>query len=173
MEKLLISIETHFNLKNNTIEDLVKEEQDVIEKAKNLGTYTLLYSKINLNTRQKNKAKTEEDLLNINSFLNSPLLKNEKSAISKKALIIFHHCRSILFCRCQNNQSREEECQTLLNIMDNNKELIEEMPNRYLTTLNNLVNISYEEKGINHVNHVSNNWKKSMELKHLIQPIYN
>lgn len=146
MEKLLISIETHFNLKNNTIEDLVKEEQDVIEKAKNLGTYTLLYSKINLNTRQKNKAKTEEDLLNINSFLNSPLLKNEKSAISKKALIIFHHCRSILFCRCQNNQSREEECQTLLNIMDNNKELIEEMPNRYLTTLNNLVNISYEEK---------------------------
>ena len=55
LEKLLISIETQFNLKNNTIEDLVKEEQEVIEKAKNLGTYTLLYSKINLNTRQKNK----------------------------------------------------------------------------------------------------------------------
>ena len=43
-----------------------------IEKAKNLGTYTLLYSKINLNTRQKNKAKTEQDLEVISSFLNSP-----------------------------------------------------------------------------------------------------
>jgi len=79
LEKLLISIETQFNLKHNTIEELVKEEQSVIEQARNLGTYTLLYSKINLNTRQKNKAKTEQDMENINSFLNSPLLKNEKS----------------------------------------------------------------------------------------------
>ena len=47
LEKLLISIETQFNIKNNTIENLVKEELDVIEKAKNLGTYTLLFSKIN------------------------------------------------------------------------------------------------------------------------------
>jgi hypothetical protein len=144
-EKLLISIETQFNIKNNTIEKLVSEEKDVIEKAKNLGTYTLLYSKINLNTRQKNKAKTDQDLKVINSFLNSPLLKNEKLIKSTKALIIYHHCRSILFCRCQDNQSREEECQLLLNIMDNHKELIEEMPNRYLTTLSNLINIAYEE----------------------------
>ncbi|MCD6018046.1 MAG: hypothetical protein K0S53_1167 [Bacteroidetes bacterium] len=146
LEKLLISIETQFNIKHNTIEELVKEEQTVIEKAKNLGTYTLLYSKINLNTRQKNKAKTEEDMEVINSFLNSPLLKNDKSIKSKKALIIYHHCRSILFCRCQDNQSREEECELLLKIMDDHKELIEEMPSRYLTTLNNLVNIAYEEK---------------------------
>ena len=146
LEKLLISIETQFNIKNNTIENLVKEELDVIEKAKNLGTYTLLYSKINLNTRQKNKAKTVQDLEVINSFLNSPLLKNKKLIKSNKALIIYHHCRSILFCRCQDNQSREEECQLLLNLMDTNNELIEEMPNRYLTTLNNLINIAYEEK---------------------------
>jgi hypothetical protein len=146
LEKLLISIEAQFNIKNNTIENLVKEELDVIEKAKNLGTYTLLYSKINLNTRQKNKAKTDQDLEAINSFLNSPLLKNKNLIKSNKALIIYHHCRSILFCRCQDNQSREEECQLLLNLMDTNNELIEEMPSRYLTTLNNLINIAYEEK---------------------------
>ncbi|MES2764113.1 MAG: hypothetical protein V4677_17990 [Bacteroidota bacterium] len=146
LEKLLMSIETQFNIKNNTIENLVKEELDVIEKAKNLGTYTLLYSKINLNTRQKNKAKTEQDLEVISSFLNSPLLKNDKLIKSTKALIIYHHCRSILFCRCQDNQSREEECQLVLNLMDTNKELIEEMPSRYITTLSNLINIAYEEK---------------------------
>ena len=146
LEKLLITIEIQFNIKNNTIENLVKEEQDVIEKAKNLGTYTLLFSKINLNTRQKNKAKTQQDLEAINSYLNSPLLKNEKSTKSTKALIIFHHCRSILFCRCQDNQSREAECRLLLNLMDKQPEFIEEMPNRYLTTLNNLINIAFEEK---------------------------
>ena len=145
LEKLLITIETQFNIKNNTIENLVKEEQDIIEKAKNLGTYTLLYSRINLNTRQKNKAKTEKDMEVIESNLNSPLLKDKSLIKSAKALIIYHHCRSVLFCRCQDNQSREKECMLLLDLMDNHRELIEEMPNRYLTTLNNLINIAYEE----------------------------
>ena len=153
LEKLLISIEIQFNIKNNTIENLVKEELEVIEKAKNLSTYALLHSKINLNTRQKNKAKTDEDLEIINSYLNSPLLKNEKIIKSTKSLIIYHHCRSILFCRCQDNQSRETECQLLLDLMDKYPELIEEMPNRYLTTLNNLINIAYEEKKYKTGNH--------------------
>ena len=30
--------------------------------------------------------------------------------------------------------------------MDGHKELIEEMPGRYITTLSNLINIAYEEK---------------------------
>lgn len=146
LEKLLINIERQFNVKNNTIEDLVKEEQMVIEKAKNLGQYTLLHSKINLNTRQKNKAKTESDLKKINDSLNSELLKDESQLKSLKSKIIYHHCRSILFCRCQDNQNREEECELLLKIMDGHKELIEEMPGRYITTLSNLINIAYEEK---------------------------
>ena len=118
----------------------------VIEKAKNLGQYTLLHSKINLNTRQKNKAKTESDLKKINDSLNSELLKDESQLKSLKSKIIYHHCRSILFCRCQDNQNREEECELLLKIMDGHKELIEEMPGRYITTLSNLINIAYEEK---------------------------
>ena len=85
LEKLLISIETQFNIKNNTIESLVKEELDVIEKAKNLGTYTLLFSKINLNTRQKNKAKTEKDMEVISSFLNST--SDDRNNTSEKGLI--------------------------------------------------------------------------------------
>ena len=165
LEKLLISIEIQFNIKNNTIENLVKEELDVIEKAKNLGTYTLLYSKINLNTRQKNKAKTDQDLEIINSYLNSPLLKNEKIIKSTKALIIYHHCRSILFCRCQDNQSRETECQLLLDLMDKHPEFIEEMPNRYLTTLNNLINIAYEEKKYKTCNQRINQLQDKASLK--------
>ena len=143
LEKMLITIENQFNITHNTLENLIKEEEDVIKKAKNLGEYALLYSKINLNTRQKNKAKTQQDLDVISSFLNSPLLKNEKLIHSNKALIIYHHCRSILFCRCQDNESRETECQLLLELMDKQPKLIEEMPNRYITTLNNLINIAF------------------------------
>jgi hypothetical protein len=146
LEKMLITIENQFNIINNTLINLIKEEEEVIKKAKNLGEYALLYSKINLNTRQKNKAKTQQDLDSIASFLNSPLLKNEKLVYSNKALIIYHHCRSVLFCRCQDNESRETECQLLLELMDKYPKLIEEMPNRYITTLNNLINIAFEER---------------------------
>mgnify|MGYP000671572938 CR=1 FL=1 len=142
---MLITVENQFNIRNNTLENLIKEEEIVIAKAKNFGEYALLFSKINLNTRQKNKAKTQQDLKAIAAFLNSPLLKNEKLILSNKALIIYRHCRSILFCRCQDNESRETECQLLLELMDAHPNLIEEMPNRYITTLNNLINIAFEE----------------------------
>jgi hypothetical protein len=145
LEKMLITVENQFNIRNNTLENLIKEEEIVIAKAKNFGEYALLFSKINLNTRQKNKAKTQQDLKAIAAFLNSPLLKNEKLILSNKALIIYRHCRSILFCRCQDNESRETECQLLLELMDAHPNLIEEMPNRYITTLNNLINIAFEE----------------------------
>lgn len=146
LEKMLITIEMQFNIINNTLENLIKEEEDVIKKAKNLGEYALLYSQINLNTRQKNKAKTKEDLDANSVYLNSALLKNEKLILSNKALLIYYHCRSILFCRCQDNVSREKECQLLLKLMDKHPTLIEEMPHRYITTLNNLINISFEER---------------------------
>lgn len=146
IEKQLIAVESQFNIKNNTIENIVKEELDVIKKAKNFGTYTLLHSKINLNVKQKDKANSQQDLEIIDSYLNSALLKNKKEAQSIKALLIYHHCRSILFCRCLKNRSREKECLLLLDLMDKNPDFIEEMPKRYLANLNNLINIAYEEK---------------------------
>lgn len=146
LEKLLITIETQFNIKNNTIENLVKEEKDVIEKARNLGEYSLLFSKINLMTRESVKAKSKHDLKTVDSYLNSPLLKKDNLLKSKKALVIYHHCRLILFSRKQNNQDRAKECVALMEVMDKQPELIEEMPKRYLTALNNLISNAYEEQ---------------------------
>lgn len=146
LEKLLITIETQFNIKNNTIENLIEEEKKVIEQARNLGEYSLLFSKINLMTRESVKAKTKNELQKVDSYLNSPLLKKDNLLKSKKALVIFHHCRLILFSRKQDNINREKECEALINIMDNQPELIEEQPKRYLTAINNLISIAYEDK---------------------------
>jgi len=146
LEKMLITIETQFNIKNNSIENLVKEEKDVIEKARNLGEYSLLFSKINLMTRESIKAKTKSDFNTVDSYLNSPLLKKENLIKSNKALVIYHHCRLILFSRKRDNTQREKECHALIEIMDNQPELTEEMPKRYLTAINNLISIAYEEQ---------------------------
>lgn len=146
LEKLLMTIETQFNIKNNTIENVIKEEQEVIAKARNLGEYSLLFSKINMMTRVSMKAKTKNEIQEVDNYLNSPLLKNNNLLKSKKALIIYHHCRLILFSRKQQNDKREEECLALIKVMNSNPEFIEEMPKRYLTAINNLISIAYELK---------------------------
>lgn len=146
LEKMLITIETQFNIKNNSIENLIKEEQDIIEKARNIGEYSMLFSKINMMTRMSVKAKTKNDLQTIDSYLNSPLLKKDTLLKSQKALIIYHHCRFILYSHKQDNVTREKECLALIKVMDGHPELIEEMPKRYLVAINNLISIAYETK---------------------------
>lgn len=146
LEKMLMTIETQFNIKNSSIENLIKEEKDIIEKARNLGEYSLLFSKINLMTRVSMKAKTKNDLQVVDSYLNSPLLKKDSLHKSQKALIIYHHCRFILYSHKQDNLLKGKECFALLKIMDEHPELIEEMPKRYLAALNNLISIAYESK---------------------------
>lgn len=146
LEKMLMTIETQFNIQNNTIDNLLCEEKEVIEKARNLGEYTVLFSKINMMTRMSMKAKTKNERQEVDAFLNSPLLKKNIELKSKKALVIYHHCRLILCSRNQENELREKECLALIKIMDENPEMIEEMPKRYLIAINNLISIAYENQ---------------------------
>lgn len=146
LEKLLITIETQFNIKNNTIENLVKESKDVIEKARNLGEYSVLFSTINLMARESTKAKTNKELQMAEDYLESPLLKTPKETKSTKALIIYHNCRLLLFGKKQDNLNRNKECHLIIDMMNGHPEMIEEMPKRYLTAINNLISICYEDK---------------------------
>lgn len=146
MEKMLITVESQFGFEHNTIENLNKEEKDVIKKAKNLGEYAILFSKINMMTRQNIKAKNKNDVDEVDKLLRSPLLKNEDMVQSKKALVTYHHCRTSLFSKKQDNSSKQKECEAIIHIMDENPELIEEMPKRYLSIINNLISIAYENR---------------------------
>lgn len=146
LEKMLIAVEGYFGITHATIEQLIKEEKDIIKKAKNQGEYSILFSKINMMTRQSIKAKNKSDLAEVDSLLNSPSLRNQDKVLCKKTLVIYHHCRAVLFSKKQDNVSREKECLALVKVMDENPELIEEMPKRYLSTLNNLISIAYESR---------------------------
>lgn len=146
LEKLLITIETQFNIKNNTIENLVKESRDVMEKARNLGEYSILFSTVNLMARESIKAKTNKDIQQVDNYLESPLLRDTNEIKCQKALIIYHNCRLLLFAKKQDNINRNKECHLILGLMNKHPEMIEEMPKRYLTSINNLISIAYEDK---------------------------
>ena len=165
LEKLLITIETRFNVTNNTIENLVKESQDVIEKARNLGEYSMLFSTINLMARESTKAKTTKELQKVEEYLQSPLLKNTQEIKCEKALIIYHNCRLLLFAKKQDNTNRNKECHLILDLMNEHPEMIEEMPKRYLTAINNLISIAYEDKKFKSCHEYISQLRSKMNLK--------
>jgi uncharacterized protein YqgQ len=165
LEKLLITIETQFNIKNNTIENLVKESRDVIEKARNLGEYSILFSTINLMARESTKAKTDKELQKVEEYLQSPLLRNTDEIKCAKALIIYHNCRLLLFAKKQDNTNRNKECHLILGLMNDHPEMIEEMPKRYLTAINNLISIAYEDKQFKSCHEFIAQLRSKMNLK--------
>lgn len=165
LEKLLITIETQFNIKNNTLENLIKESRDVIEKARNLGEYSILFSTVNLMARESTKAKTNKELQKVDDYLASPLLKNTEQIKCIKALIIYHNCRLLLFAKKQDNINRNRECHLILDLMNKHPELIEEMPKRYLTAINNLISIAYEDKKFKSCHEYISQLRSKMNLK--------
>lgn len=146
LEKLLINIETQFNIKHSSIEEIAIEENEVIKKAKNLGEYTLLFSKINMLSRTSESAKTNKDFEDLDIFLNSSLLKNKENTDSIKSLIIYHNCRVLLFQKKLDNESRQKECEQVISVFEKNESVIEEMPKHYLFAINNLMIIAYQSQ---------------------------
>lgn len=165
LEKMLIGIENQFGIVHTTIEQLISEEKGVILKAKNLGEYTILFSKINLMTRQGIKAKNKWDVIALDDLLDSPLLKDIDHAQSRRARIIFHDCRSALFAKKQENDKRMQECEKMIDLMDGNAELMEEMPKRYLSAINNLISIAYENSQFKSCHQFIQRLRDKAELK--------
>ncbi len=149
LEKLLINVETQFNIKHSSIEEITTEEKSIIKKAKSLGDYTLLFSKINLLSRQSESAKTNKDFNEMDSLLKSPLLKNKDKVDSIKSLIMFHNCRVLLFQKKLDNVSRQKECEEVILIFEKNTAIIEEIPKHYLSAIGNLMTIAYQSQKYN------------------------
>ena len=68
IEKQLLDIENKFGNTSKSLDDLIKEEQLLIDKSKNIGEYAQSFSKINYQVRQNMVVKTSKELL---PFLNN------------------------------------------------------------------------------------------------------
>ena len=145
IEKQLLDIENKFGNTSKSLNDLIKEEQLLIEKSKNIGEYAQSFSKLNYLVRQNMVAKTAKEFESYDKLLNSSLFRNNEQCYSKKAEVLYHHTRALCFSKKRNNAMRQSEFKSMVDLMNKNSFLINEYPKRYLSGINNILSVEIEQ----------------------------
>ncbi len=145
IEKQLLDIENKFGNVSKSLDELIKEEQLLIDKSKNIGEYAQSFSKLNYLVRQNMVAKTSKELDTYDKLLNSALFKTGDKCYSKKAEVLYHHTRALCFSKKRDNAMRQSEFKTMVELMDKYPFLINEYPKRYLSGINNILSVEIEQ----------------------------
>ena len=145
IEKQLLDIENKFGNTSKSLDDLIKEEQLLIDKSKNIGEYAQAFSRLNYLVRQNMVAKTAKEFETYDKLLNSTLFKSVDKCYSKKAEVLYHHTRALCFSKKRDNSMRQHEFKSMIELMDKNPFLIVEYPKRYLSGINNILSVEIEQ----------------------------
>ncbi len=122
------------------LDSLIREEQDVIDKLRNLAAYHVLYSKINYVFRSGGFSRTEENRAIIDEIVNHPLIREKNTALSKRAATICFYTQG--FCHMANGDyvSALSKFSRVREILDSNEHLRVDLAKRYVRTVSNVIN---------------------------------
>lgn len=121
------------------LDTLIKEEQEVIEKLRNLAAYHVLYSKINYVFRSGGFARDMESRKLITEIASHPLIVGKNTALSNRAATICYYTQG--FCNLANGDysTAYEKFNRVRKILDNNPNLKKDLSKRYTRTLANII----------------------------------
>jgi hypothetical protein len=128
------------------IDALIKEEQEVIDKLRNLAEYHVLYSKINYVFRSGGYVRTEENRSIVDEIVNHPLIKGKNTALSKRAATICYYTQG--FCNMANGDydTAFEKFTKVKSILDDAPHLRADLSKRYVRTKANMINCLIDKK---------------------------
>lgn len=121
------------------LDTLIKEEQEVIEKLRNLAAYHVLYSKINYVFRSGGYVRTDENRAIVDEIVNHPLIKGKNTALSKRAATICYYTQG--FCNMANGdyETALDKFTRVKHILDEQEHLRKDLSKRYVRTLSNMI----------------------------------
>lgn len=139
MEKQLLEEDYESGEFTRDLNELVKEEAEVIEKLRNLAEYHIIYSRINYVFRKEGFAHNEEERNIVSEIENHHLIKGKNTALSSRASTICYYIKGL--CATTNRQYQDA-----FTFFGKSKEIFDRHPNiradlakRYLKTLSNLL----------------------------------
>lgn len=144
LEKLLLEEAYEAGDFGKDLDALIKEEQDVIERLRNLAAYHILYSKINYVFRSGGYVRSEEGRALVEEISHHPLIIGRNTAQSDRAATICYYIQG--FCARANvdKQTAYVKFMRVRAILDKNKPLRKDLPKRYIRTLANMLNLEIE-----------------------------
>jgi hypothetical protein len=138
-EKLLLEEAFESGEFTKDLDKLIEEERDVIEKLRNLAAYHILYSKINYVFRSGGYVRTEEEHAMVDEISEHPLIKGKNTALSLRAATICYYTQGFCNWSKRDWSLSLEKFKRVRQILDDNPHIKEDLPKRYLRTLNYIV----------------------------------
>lgn len=149
-EKLLLEESYEAGEFTRDIDELIAEEQEVIDRLRNLAAYHVLYSKINFVFRSGGFVRSEEDRAVVHEISHHPLIKGKNTALSYRAATICFYIQG--FCAMANRDTERsyKNFMRVKEILDDNPDIKNDLPRRYVRTLYqillNLIDMGREDE---------------------------
>jgi tetratricopeptide (TPR) repeat protein len=143
-EKILLEEAYESGEFSKDIDALIKEEQEVIEKLRNLAAYHVLYSKINYVFRSGGSVRNEADRALVEEISHHPLIIGRNTALSHRAATICYYIQG--FCATANVDKPNAILKFLKvkEILDKNSAIRKDLPQRYMRTLTNILSLQID-----------------------------
>ncbi|MGB0165967.1 MAG: hypothetical protein ACPF8V_03835 [Luteibaculum sp.] len=137
-EKMLLDEAFEAGDFDHDLNALLNEENEVIEKLKNLVEYQVLYSKINYLFRLGGFIKSERERQMVDEISHHPLIKDSSQALSIRAQSICYYVRG--FC-CQAYRDTEgsiSNFERTIAVLEQHPTIKEDLPKRYIRAVTNV-----------------------------------
>ncbi len=138
-EKLLLEEAYEAGRFERNLDELIDEEQEVIDKLRNLAEYQMLYSRINFLYRSGGFSKNEAEREEVDKIANHPLIKGKNTALSSRAATICYYIQGLCAATNRDYQTSFVKFLRVKTILDENPLLKRDLPKRYVRTLKNLL----------------------------------
>lgn len=133
-EKLLIETAFESGDFNQNLDELIKEEEMVIAKLRNLAEYTIIYSKINLVFRTGGFTRNDTERKIVEDISNYHLIKGKNTALSDNAASICYYIKGLCAATNRDYEQSFQFFNRTRQILDNNPDVKSEAMVRYVMT---------------------------------------
>ena len=120
---------------NVNLDELIKEEETIIAKLRNLAEYQVLYSKINAIFRSGGFAKNSQERKTVDEIADNHLIKGKNTAISTRAASICYYIKGLCAATQRNYKNSYIYFNKTKFILDDHPKLKQDLAQRYLSTL--------------------------------------
>lgn len=121
------------------LDGLIKEEQDVIERLRNLAEYHVLYSRVNYVFRSGGYARNEEQQKTVDEISQNYLIKGKNTALSTRAATICYYIKGLCAATQRDYEESFKHFLRVKEILDDNPLIKKDLAKRYVRTLSNLL----------------------------------
>lgn len=134
-EKLLLEEAFEDGQFTKDLDTLIREEQEVIEKLRNLAAYHVLYSKINYVFRSGGFVRDEENRALVQEISDHPLIREKNTALSNRAATICYYTQGFCNLAKGDPETAMAKFNRIIAILDNQPKIRRDLAKRYARAL--------------------------------------